>query len=160
MILYLLSWIASAVIGLFSLICLAAGLFYIAEQIEEYSVIAKKVLHATFYATICLNIIVGLFTTIPLSVTATALIAHGAYYVMLQGFPYLDVDWKFGASLCLTVFHNFLTFRHFANERYPFDEITAYFTVCVWLMPFGLFVSLSVNDFVLPSISSNDHSHR
>lgn len=40
-----------------------------------------------------------------------------------------------------------------------FLKILAYFTLCLWLVPFALFVSLSANDQVLPSyqdIPSND----
>jgi hypothetical protein len=44
-------------------------------------------------------------------------------------------------------------------------QFLAYFVICVWLVPFGLFVSLSVNDNVLPthggpaSSSSNGQPH-
>ncbi len=44
-------------------------------------------------------------------------------------------------------------------------QFLAYFVICVWLVPFGLFVALSVNDNVLPthggpaSSSSNGQPH-
>ncbi|KAI5819490.1 transmembrane adaptor Erv26 [Pyronema omphalodes] len=38
------------------------------------------------------------------------------------------------------------------NERFPtFTEISAFFGICVWFIPFSLFVSLSASDNVLPS---------
>lgn len=38
----------------------------------------------------------------------------------------------------------------------PRSQFLAYFVICVWLVPFGLFVSLGVNDNVLPTIGAAD----
>jgi hypothetical protein len=35
-----------------------------------------------------------------------------------------------------------------------FTEIASYFGICVWLVPFALFVSLSASDNVLPTMGS------
>ncbi|GMF80249.1 unnamed protein product [Aspergillus oryzae] len=35
-----------------------------------------------------------------------------------------------------------------------FTEVASYFGLCVWLVPFALFVSLSAGENVLPSIGS------
>jgi hypothetical protein len=40
-----------------------------------------------------------------------------------------------------------------------FLQFLAYFVVCVWLVPFGLFVSLSVNDNVLPTHGTAATTH-
>jgi len=37
--------------------------------------------------------------------------------------------------------------------------VLAYFTICMWIVPFALFVSLSANDSVLPTTVS-DQSRR
>jgi hypothetical protein len=69
--------------------------------------------------------------------------------------------------------NHFLWFRHFStapynnlpSSRYPksrydqldmpsFTEISSYFGLCVWLIPFSLFVSLSAGENVLPSMGS------
>lgn len=39
-----------------------------------------------------------------------------------------------------------------------FSEIASYFGLCVWLIPFALFVSLSASDNVLPTIGSTDRA--
>jgi len=39
-----------------------------------------------------------------------------------------------------------------------FTEIASYFGLCVWLVPFALFVSLSASDNVLPTMGSEDPS--
>lgn len=39
-----------------------------------------------------------------------------------------------------------------------FTEIASYFGLCVWLVPFALFVSLSASDNVLPTIGGEGSS--
>jgi hypothetical protein len=64
--------------------------------------------------------------------------------------------------------NHYLWFRHFStppphSRSYPysrdpsiptFTEIASYFGLCVWLVPFALFVSLSAGENVLPSMGS------
>jgi Transmembrane adaptor Erv26 len=40
-------------------------------------------------------------------------------------------------------------------EGPSFNQIAAFFGICVWLVPFGLFVSLSAGELVLPTIGSD-----
>ena len=40
-----------------------------------------------------------------------------------------------------------------------FTEIAAFFGLCVWLVPFALFVSLSASDNVLPTIGTERPSN-
>ena len=75
----------------------------------------------------------------------------------------------------LVVANHFLWFRHFSTPAYhndqnsyqrysdrfephstlpSFTEIASYFGICIWLVPFALFVSLSAGDNVLPSMGS------
>ena len=78
------------------------------------------------------------------------------------------------------VLHHYLVFEHFGAVYYPFDQVrrppaptaamasapshtrhanaarfqtqvVSYFTLCVWLIPFALFISLSANENTLPT---------
>jgi len=40
-----------------------------------------------------------------------------------------------------------------------FTEIASFFGLCVWFVPFALFVSLSASDNVLPTMGSTQPSH-
>ncbi|NXF14032.1 TX261 protein, partial [Smithornis capensis] len=51
----------------------------------------------------------------------------------------------------LVVLNHYLAFQFFAEEFYLFSEVLAYFTFCLWLIPFTFFVSLSAGENVLPS---------
>lgn len=44
------------------------------------------------------------------------------------------------------------------DEIPTFTQIAAYFGLCVWLVPFALFVSLSAGDNVLPSMNTETSS--
>ncbi|KAK1957538.1 transmembrane adaptor Erv26 [Colletotrichum sublineola] len=77
-----------------------------------------------------------------------------------------------GIYLGLVLVNHYLWFRHFsaAQQRSyanmhsyydqpdipSFTEIASYFGLCVWLIPFALFVSLSASDNVLPTMGSED----
>ena len=68
--------------------------------------------------------------------------------------------------------NHYLWFRHFSEaqtrsysntrsyydkpEGPSFTQIASYFGICVWLVPFALFVSLSASDNVLPTMGSEN----
>lgn len=69
----------------------------------------------------------------------------------------------------LVLVNHYLWFRHFSSPPSPpargysrydsyimptFTEIAAYFGICVWLVPFSLFVGLSAGENVLPTMGS------
>ena len=81
-------------------------------------------------------------------------------------------------TLVLVLLDHFLFFRHFSALPPPrshvydrfstdplslrseidtpsFGQVAAFFGICVWLVPFGLFVSLSAGELVLPTIGSD-----
>jgi hypothetical protein len=69
----------------------------------------------------------------------------------------------------LVLLNHYVWFSHFSNVSVPpqqsiydkpnvptFTEIASYFGICVWLVPFSLFVSLSAGDNVLPTMGSEE----
>lgn len=75
----------------------------------------------------------------------------------------------------LVLINHYFWFRHFSalqQQSYSrmssvydqpdvpsFTEIAAFFGLCVWLIPFALFVSLSASDNVLPTMGSEQPVH-
>jgi hypothetical protein len=75
----------------------------------------------------------------------------------------------------LVLVNHYFWFRHFSSAQQrsysrmsnmydqpavpSFTEIASYFGLCVWLIPFALFVSLSASENVLPTIGSEQPSH-
>lgn len=41
----------------------------------------------------------------------------------------------------------------FFNSIFNLFQVLGYFTICLWIVPFALFVSLSANDNVLPTVN-------
>jgi len=69
-------------------------------------------------------------------------------------------------TLVLVLVNHYFWFSHFSSaslqpySRYDqrelpsFTEIASYFGICVWMVPFSLFVSLSASDNILPTMGS------
>jgi len=53
-------------------------------------------------------------------------------------------------NLVLVIVDHFVWFNYFTRNYFPFDEIVCFFAICVWAVPFELFISLSANDNTLP----------
>jgi len=47
-----------------------------------------------------------------------------------------------------------VTYDEWDEEHASFTEVASFFGLCVWLIPFALFVSLSASENVLPSMGS------
>lgn len=77
--------------------------------------------------------------------------------------------WRLG----LVLINHYVWFKHFSHgqerayQNYSyydtpdipsFTEIASYFGLCVWLVPFALFVSLSASDNILPTMGSEASS--
>ena len=73
----------------------------------------------------------------------------------------------------MVIVNHYFAFSHFGENYYPFSEVCtvlqvslskilnlqvmAYFTICMWLVPFAFFVSLSANENVLPTLGERRH---
>lgn len=58
-----------------------------------------------------------------------------------------------------TIARHYLT-SEFRNRDYELDvptfgQVAAFFGICVWLVPFGLFISLSAGELTLPTVGSD-----
>ncbi|CAH2062250.1 unnamed protein product, partial [Iphiclides podalirius] len=130
----------------------AAGLYYLAEIVEEYSVMAKYVI--TWMVVITAGIHIGfiLFEDLPLYLNGLGLTQQLLHCALLRNFPSVRVtSFPFIAALVNLVAHHYMAFAYFGSVYYTFMEVLAYFTLCLWVVPFALFVSLSANDYVLPT---------
>ncbi|RIA96537.1 transmembrane adaptor Erv26-domain-containing protein [Glomus cerebriforme] len=81
---------------------------------------------------------------------------HGVYTLNLETFPFIQLtSLPFIASCALVLADHFLWFQYFTSRYFVFADITAFFGICVWLIPFAYFISLSANDNSLPSFDPN-----
>ncbi|KAF2178600.1 DUF396-domain-containing protein [Zopfia rhizophila CBS 207.26] len=154
----------------FLTLAIASGLYYLSELVEEHTVLAKRLLTRLIYTIIGLQLLLLLIDGFPIGLSFLSIISHIIYSQNLRRFPIVKLtDPLFLLSCGLVVVNHYLWFRHFSTppahsrSSYPYDrsaliptftEIASYFGLCVWLVPFALFVSLSAGENVLPSMGS------
>ncbi|MCJ1306494.1 erv26 super protein [Agyrium rufum] len=154
----------------FLTLAIASGLYYLSELVEEHTVSAKKFLTRLIYSTTAFLTLLLLIDRFPLWPSLLSIVSHGIYLQNLRRFPLVQLSDHFFILSCLLVLVNhWVWFTHFstppslppthsslyasaASQSLPtFTEIASFFGLCVWLVPFALFVSLSASDNVLPS---------
>ncbi|KAF2708577.1 DUF396-domain-containing protein [Pleomassaria siparia CBS 279.74] len=156
----------------FLTLAIASGLYYLSELVEEHTVFAKKLLTRLIYGIIALQFLLLAVDGFPLALSGLSIASHVIYAQNLRRFPIVKLtDPLFLLSCGLVISNHYLWFRHFsappshsrASSAYPysrdidmpsFTEIASYFGLCVWLVPFALFVSLSAGENVLPTMGS------
>ena len=79
---------------------------------------------------------------------------HACYARLLNDYPRLELSSPaFLASVAAFLGGHYSWFQHLADlsvEPLPFINSLGFFTLFVWLVPFSLFISLSINDNALP----------
>ncbi|XP_049803931.1 protein TEX261 [Schistocerca nitens] len=151
---YLLSWFALLVQVCFVTVAVAAGLYYLAELVEEYTVASKKVIWWMIIGTLLIYIGFILFEDLPHTLTVCGIISQISHLFILKTYPYVVITSpSFIIAVIMLVVNHYLAFQYFAAVYHSFSEVLSYFTLCLWLVPFALFVSLSANENVLPTVA-------
>ncbi|XP_055620353.1 protein TEX261 isoform X2 [Toxorhynchites rutilus septentrionalis] len=131
---------------------IAAGLYYLAELVEEYTVIAKKIISWMVVVSVLLYVVFIFTERFSWTMLVCGLGAQVLHAVILKNFPFVKfLSPSFLGAVALLLVNHYLAFVYFQWQYHPFSEVMAYFTLCLWLVPFALFVSLSANDNVLPT---------
>lgn len=168
MFIQLLSFVG-VVVGFFLLVLsIALGLYYISELVEEHTEPTKRILKKLIITDLVVFVLLWMFDSFPLKLIAFLFFSHLVYMQNLARFPYVELTSPlFLLSCVLVVANHFLWFNHFHNPSIPpievrlrpdytpariplFAEVCSFFGICVWFVPFALFVSLSAHDNLLP----------
>ena len=152
----------------FLVLSVASGLYYVSELVEEHSEPTRRFLTRFIYAIIVVLLLLCIFDGFLWKLTAVLILLHWVYLQNLAKFPYVLFTLPVFLALCALVFVNhFLWFNHFHHPYIPpievrlrhdyeppyiplFVEICLFFGLCIWFVPFALFVSLSAHDNLLP----------
>ena len=154
-----LSFVGGTLAFILITLSIASGLYYVSEFVEEHSAFSKRIIIYAIY-TVCGILMLSLFDGLPWYLIAFDLISHAIYYSNLKTFPIIQLSSGRFITSCILVFINhYLWFREFGEiqkRRIPitFGQVASFFGVCVWLVPFALFVSLSAGDNMLPTMGS------
>ncbi|CUA69369.1 Protein SVP26 [Rhizoctonia solani] len=183
MLLNWLSYVAGIAAFLFITLSLASGLLWLAEIIEENSRFAKTIGVRAVYVIILLHIALWAFDDLPWQLIAFSVAAHLTYLQNFSAnWPLITLTSpSFLLSCVFVIADHFLWFFYFARvtqearqrgriprgrispyrreiqdtwaEPPKFAEIATFFSICVWLVPLYLFLSLSAMDNALPTSS-------
>lgn len=160
MFLQLLAYIGIIVGFVFLTLAIASGLYYVSELVEEHTVPTKKFLTRSIYAVILIYVLLLIFDGFPWMLTLFSIATYVIYLQNLNKFPFIDLKSPiFIASCILVVINHYLWFNYFSEARYgnkiiTFAEVSSFFGICIWFIPFALFVSLSASDHVLPTMNN------
>jgi hypothetical protein len=140
---------------LFFAVCLATGLYYLAELVEEYTRLTRKVISYAIKAVIGLHVLLYLVDSLPLISIAIGIAAHVVYYRLLKTFPYISLaSPDFLGSLGLLILSHVAWIRFFYTDPrciyVSMEWIFGFMLVMVWIVPFAFFISLAANESVLP----------
>uniref|UniRef100_A0A7S0WN95 Protein TEX261 n=1 Tax=Pyramimonas obovata TaxID=1411642 RepID=A0A7S0WN95_9CHLO len=135
----------------FLAVCMATGLYYLAELVEEYTTFTKKVITYAVYGIVGVHVLLLVVDRLPFLCIASGVAAHGAYFTLLKKFPFISLTSpEFLASCALLALNHYMWLKHFMQQYYTVEYVMGFFLICVWLVPFGFFISLAANESVLP----------
>jgi hypothetical protein len=155
----LVSWIAIVIQLVFIVLSVAAGLYYLAELVEEYTKVTAQVIRYLILFCLFINGLYLIFEEFPLLMVLFGILSQVVHLVILQSFPYIELSSvPFISGLLLLIVNHYYAFSYFASNYFPFSQVLGYFTISLWLIPFAFFISLSANDNVLPTTIAGSYS--
>ena len=73
------------------LLVAATGLYYLAELVEEYTKLAKKIITYVTQAVLLLHVLVLVVDRLPVRCVAAGMAAHSCYLGELQKYPFMQL---------------------------------------------------------------------
>lgn len=132
----------------------AAGLYYLAELVEEFTVMTGKIIRIIILMTFAVYVGLFVFEDLPITLIGCGLLSQVMHLLVLRTFPFFNLySVPFVSASALVIVNHILAFNFFSYKAYAFSEVLAYFTICLWLVPFAFVVSLNANDSVLPTLA-------
>ncbi|KAG0300657.1 erv26 super protein, partial [Dissophora globulifera] len=105
---------------------------------------------------VLLHLSLWILDGLPFTKIVFSLGCHAVYSLNLANFPYINLlSVPFLLSCVLVLADHFIWFQFFARHYYSFASIASFFGICVWMVPFVYFISLSANDNALPSFDKS-----
>lgn len=149
---WLFSYFAGYVAVMFLAFSVACGMYYLADLAEEYPTYTHRMLKYTIWFVLGCHVALWLLEGLPIVFVLVGILSHVAYHMLLGTFPVLNyTSIEFVLSAAGLALSHVVWLWHFTSPvYYPVGHKMAFFFVCVWIVPFGFCLSLSVNDNVLP----------
>lgn len=143
----------------FFAVCLATGLYYIAELVEEHTRITKRVISLIIKVVIGIHVALLVVDQLPLLAVGTGVASHALYLRLLQTFPYISLSSpEFLGSIGMLVASHVVWIRFFLSSAVvSLEWALGFLLIMLWLVPFAFFISLAANESVLPGAGVGSH---
>lgn len=103
---------------------LAAGLYYIAELVEEYTVLAKKTISWLVLIVTSVYVFFIFFDHLPWSMVLCGLAAQATHGLIMANFPYVKfASIPFIGAVSLLLVNHYLAFDYFTQNYFNFSEV-------------------------------------
>lgn len=108
----------------------AAGLYYVAELVEEYTVTAKKVITIEVLFVTSVYILFMFFDNLPWSMVICGLVSQAFHAMILADFPYVKImSIQFICAVIMLFINHYLAFNYFTQNYYNFSEVIMLFVI-------------------------------
>lgn len=88
---YLLSWVATGIQICFIVLAVAAGLYYVAELVEEFTVMTGKIIRILILLTLAVYIGLFVFEDLPITMIACGVLSQVMHLLVLRTFPFFNL---------------------------------------------------------------------
>lgn len=138
---------------------LAAGLYYLAELIEEHTQLAHSTIAFISEGTILVHVVLLFWDKMPWLPVVVSASAHAVYLQLLKTFPFFRIkSWEAAASVVATIAATGLWMSHFWNSWHTLEYVIGFILMTTWLTPLLLVLSLAANDNILPGAEAGSPS--
>ena len=148
---YVFGYVALLVVAL----ALSSALYLVAEYAEEFPTFAGKVVKYCLAVVLVLHLVLW-FDGMPWFESLVGIGCNVCYATMFSSFPFVEIlSARSIASALAFLLAHYVWFSYFLENGADIMHVVGFFVVMVWLVPGGLFVSLSINDNVLPGVTGS-----
>ncbi|RKP06339.1 transmembrane adaptor Erv26-domain-containing protein [Thamnocephalis sphaerospora] len=133
----------------------ACGLYYLSEAVEEHTVVAGRVIRLLSWMVAILHILLLVFDGFPLLRTLYSLATLGVVSTNMFQFPNILLSSPNFLLGSMTIGNHFAWFSYFGTHPATMLQVATFFSICVWLVPFAYFTSLSAGDNTLPTFDAD-----
>jgi hypothetical protein len=156
---WLFSYFTTVLVIVILALSIGSFLYILTELTEEFPTITGRILS---YMLIGISILQAVLWLDGLGTKETFLsfLSYGCYYLMLKDFPWLNLtSFATISSILCFLLTNVVWLRYFIIQKHidPISTI-GFFITNVWFIPCGLFISLSINENVLPGMIGSQYS--
>jgi Transmembrane adaptor Erv26 len=140
-------------------LCIMSGLHICTELAEEYPKLTKLIITYSIIIIIVIHIIL-FYDGLPFYEISIGIVAHLCYWRLLTNFPFIELlSFKVIISILLFITKQYMWFRYILYNKIDVFHVLGFFLVMIWLVPFSLLTSLSMNDNILPGLRPPEHNN-